>query len=87
MEFDFETPYGCCTKSLVKYMEDKFNSNTSLKITVLMGHDEEMKFKCKIMKLNQTNRGLGIIFEYGCTVLGGVKTKKLINWNRIENEK
>ena len=85
-EFEFEVPYGCCTKHLVKYMEDKFNSNAKLKVIALLGDDHEIKFKCKIRNLS-TMRGQDTVFKYVCIVLGEVKTRKLINWTRIENEK
>ena len=83
-DFKFQVPYGRCTKMLVEYLEDAFNNRRTVKMTTLLGSDQEVKLKCEIQRVVMFD--VDKTFNYECVVLGRVKTKQLIDWSKVENE-
>ena len=83
-DFAFNVPSTCCTKRLIKYLENAYNKREIVKVVVLFGTTQEVKFKFKLRGFTMSM--LDEIFKYECVVLGGVKTKQLIDWENVENE-
>ena len=82
-DFDFEVGYTSSTKNLIKYLENAYNKQEIVKVVVLQGNAQEVKFKFKLRGFMDMGDE---IFKYECIVLGGVKTKQLIDWGKVENE-